>query len=202
MSTICCLFFILVLVFHLTFYSQIRTLSSKAHILSKKWGNVPVILAGDYNSTPQVWNLKLYEYLSSFSNVCVCNNKFSFVPALDRVQYMSFCHHLRQVYCDLPIKNFSSQAINEYCHMLKSNCIFHALGASLTFRCGFLICSWRSRCMTEKSCLVKEVVIPLKFLASREKQEIRSILWTGDIIISSSSTLEPMNFITMGWNWN
>lgn len=41
---------------------QIRTLSSKAHILSKKWGNVPVILAGDYNSTPQS---AIYEFLSS-----------------------------------------------------------------------------------------------------------------------------------------
>ncbi|XP_058227157.1 carbon catabolite repressor protein 4 homolog 3-like isoform X2 [Rhododendron vialii] len=41
---------------------QIRTLSSKAHILSKKWGNVPVILAGDYNSSPQS---AIYEFLSS-----------------------------------------------------------------------------------------------------------------------------------------
>ncbi|KAG5536231.1 hypothetical protein RHGRI_023871 [Rhododendron griersonianum] len=40
----------------------IRTLSSKAHILAKKWGNVPVILAGDYNSTPQS---AIYEFLSS-----------------------------------------------------------------------------------------------------------------------------------------
>ncbi|XP_052176892.1 carbon catabolite repressor protein 4 homolog 3 isoform X2 [Diospyros lotus] len=33
---------------------QIRSFSSKAHILSEKWGSVPVVLAGDYNSTPQL----------------------------------------------------------------------------------------------------------------------------------------------------
>ncbi|KAL6994885.1 Carbon catabolite repressor protein 4 3, partial [Sarracenia purpurea var. burkii] len=41
---------------------QIRSLSSKAHILSRKWGNVPVVLAGDYNCTPQS---AIYEFLSS-----------------------------------------------------------------------------------------------------------------------------------------
>ncbi|KAL5074354.1 hypothetical protein RYX36_013338 [Vicia faba] len=39
---------------------QIRLLASKAQILSKKWGNAPVILAGDFNSTPQL-NIKLYD---------------------------------------------------------------------------------------------------------------------------------------------
>lgn len=33
---------------------QVRLLSSKAEILSKKWGNIPIVLAGDFNSTPQV----------------------------------------------------------------------------------------------------------------------------------------------------
>jgi len=33
---------------------QIRFLSSKAQSLSEKWGNAPVILAGDFNSTPEV----------------------------------------------------------------------------------------------------------------------------------------------------
>ncbi|WOG93764.1 hypothetical protein DCAR_0313051 [Daucus carota subsp. sativus] len=41
---------------------QIRLLSSKAHDLSKKWGNIPVVLAGDYNSTPQS---EIYEFISS-----------------------------------------------------------------------------------------------------------------------------------------
>ncbi|XP_057952567.1 carbon catabolite repressor protein 4 homolog 3-like isoform X2 [Malania oleifera] len=41
---------------------QIRLLSLKAHILSKKWGNVPVVLAGDFNSTPQS---AIYKFLSS-----------------------------------------------------------------------------------------------------------------------------------------
>ncbi|CAL5442176.1 unnamed protein product [Camellia sinensis] len=41
---------------------QIRSLSSKAHILSEKWGNVPVVLAGDYNITPQS---AIYKFLSS-----------------------------------------------------------------------------------------------------------------------------------------
>ncbi|KAL7161002.1 hypothetical protein ACSBR2_041617 [Camellia fascicularis] len=41
---------------------QIRSLSSKAHVLSEKWGNVPVVLAGDYNSTPQS---AIYKFLSS-----------------------------------------------------------------------------------------------------------------------------------------
>ncbi|CAN0824850.1 Carbon catabolite repressor protein 4 homolog 3 [Linum grandiflorum] len=33
---------------------QIRYLSSRAQILSGKWGNIPVILTGDFNSTPQL----------------------------------------------------------------------------------------------------------------------------------------------------
>ncbi|KAL6319526.1 hypothetical protein AAG906_014202 [Vitis piasezkii] len=41
---------------------QIRFLSSRAHILSEKWGNVPVVLAGDFNSTPQS---AMYQFLSS-----------------------------------------------------------------------------------------------------------------------------------------
>lgn len=41
---------------------QIRLLSSKAHALSKKWGNIPVVLAGDYNSTPQS---EIYKFISS-----------------------------------------------------------------------------------------------------------------------------------------
>lgn len=41
---------------------QIRLLLSKAHTLSKKWGNIPVVLAGDFNSTPQS---AIYQFLSS-----------------------------------------------------------------------------------------------------------------------------------------
>uniref|UniRef100_A0A5B7C6S5 Endonuclease/exonuclease/phosphatase domain-containing protein n=1 Tax=Davidia involucrata TaxID=16924 RepID=A0A5B7C6S5_DAVIN len=41
---------------------QIRSLLSRAHMLSEKWGNVPVVLTGDYNMTPQS---AIYEFLSS-----------------------------------------------------------------------------------------------------------------------------------------
>ncbi|CAK9186623.1 unnamed protein product [Ilex paraguariensis] len=41
---------------------QIRFFSSRAHSLSEKWGNVSVVLAGDYNSTPQS---AIYKFLSS-----------------------------------------------------------------------------------------------------------------------------------------
>lgn len=41
---------------------QIRSLLSKAYILSVKWGNIPIVLAGDYNSTPQS---PIYKFLSS-----------------------------------------------------------------------------------------------------------------------------------------
>ncbi|CAN1157394.1 Carbon catabolite repressor protein 4 homolog 3 [Linum perenne] len=41
---------------------QIRYLSSRAQILSEKWGNIPVILTGDFNSTPQS---AIYKFLSS-----------------------------------------------------------------------------------------------------------------------------------------
>ncbi|CAN1793437.1 Carbon catabolite repressor protein 4 homolog 3 [Linum perenne] len=41
---------------------QIRYLSSRAQTLSEKWGNVPVILTGDFNSTPQS---AIYKFLSS-----------------------------------------------------------------------------------------------------------------------------------------
>ncbi|XP_009789801.1 carbon catabolite repressor protein 4 homolog 3-like isoform X2 [Nicotiana sylvestris] len=41
---------------------QIRFLSSRAHILSEKWDTAPIVLAGDYNSTPQS---PIYKFLSS-----------------------------------------------------------------------------------------------------------------------------------------
>ncbi|XP_021905661.1 carbon catabolite repressor protein 4 homolog 3 isoform X2 [Carica papaya] len=41
---------------------QVRLLSSKAEILSKKWGNIPIVLAGDFNSTPQS---AIYKFLTS-----------------------------------------------------------------------------------------------------------------------------------------
>ncbi|XP_068471249.1 carbon catabolite repressor protein 4 homolog 3 isoform X2 [Phaseolus vulgaris] len=41
---------------------QIRFLSSRAQYLSEKWGNIPVVLAGDFNSTPQSG---IYKFLSS-----------------------------------------------------------------------------------------------------------------------------------------
>ncbi|KAJ7969651.1 carbon catabolite repressor protein 4-like 3 [Quillaja saponaria] len=41
---------------------QIRFLLSRAKILSEKWGNAPVVLAGDFNSTPQS---AIYKFLSS-----------------------------------------------------------------------------------------------------------------------------------------
>ncbi|KAI5660167.1 hypothetical protein M9H77_28960 [Catharanthus roseus] len=41
---------------------QIRSLASRAHLLSKKWGNAPVVLAGDYNSTPKS---AIYKFLST-----------------------------------------------------------------------------------------------------------------------------------------
>ncbi|RDX80567.1 Carbon catabolite repressor protein 4-like 3 [Mucuna pruriens] len=50
---------------------QIRFLSSRAQNLSEKWGNAPVVLAGDFNSTPQVpYSRKqiesgIYKFLSS-----------------------------------------------------------------------------------------------------------------------------------------
>ncbi|XP_010465952.1 PREDICTED: carbon catabolite repressor protein 4 homolog 3-like isoform X2 [Camelina sativa] len=41
---------------------QIRSLCSKAHLLSKKWGDIPIVLGGDFNSTPQS---PLYSFLAS-----------------------------------------------------------------------------------------------------------------------------------------
>nr|GLL22005.1 carbon catabolite repressor protein 4 homolog 3 [Ipomoea trifida] len=41
---------------------QIRFLTSRAYILSEKWENAPVVLAGDYNSTP---GSAIYKFLSS-----------------------------------------------------------------------------------------------------------------------------------------
>lgn len=42
--------------------AQIRLLSSRAQTLSEKWGNAPIVLAGDYNSTPQS---AIYKFLSA-----------------------------------------------------------------------------------------------------------------------------------------
>ncbi|XP_028793872.1 carbon catabolite repressor protein 4 homolog 3 [Neltuma alba] len=41
---------------------QVRSLLSRAQTLSEKWGNVPVVLAGDFNSTPQSG---IYKFLTS-----------------------------------------------------------------------------------------------------------------------------------------
>ncbi|XP_027340194.1 carbon catabolite repressor protein 4 homolog 3-like isoform X2 [Abrus precatorius] len=41
---------------------QIRFLTSRAQTLSEKWGNTPVVLAGDFNRTPQSG---IYKFLSS-----------------------------------------------------------------------------------------------------------------------------------------
>lgn len=52
---------------------QIRFLSSRAHILSEKWDRVPIVLAGDYNSTPQS---PIYKFLSSSElNLMLHNRK-------------------------------------------------------------------------------------------------------------------------------
>ncbi|PKI70385.1 hypothetical protein CRG98_009265 [Punica granatum] len=40
---------------------KIRFLSSRAHSLAKKWGNIPILLSGDFNTTPQS---AIYEFLS------------------------------------------------------------------------------------------------------------------------------------------
>lgn len=41
---------------------QVRIFVEKAHELSQEWGNIPVVLGGDFNSTPQS---AIYEFLAS-----------------------------------------------------------------------------------------------------------------------------------------
>ncbi|KAK1298651.1 hypothetical protein QJS10_CPB14g00324 [Acorus calamus] len=41
---------------------QIRLLLERAHLLSEKWGNIPVVIAGDLNSLPQS---AIYQFLAS-----------------------------------------------------------------------------------------------------------------------------------------
>lgn len=41
---------------------QIRLFLKKAHELSQEWGNIPVVLAGDFNSMPQS---AMYQFLAS-----------------------------------------------------------------------------------------------------------------------------------------
>lgn len=41
---------------------QARVLLEKVQVMSQKWGNIPVVIAGDFNSTP--WS-PLYQFLSS-----------------------------------------------------------------------------------------------------------------------------------------
>ncbi|CAO2818102.1 unnamed protein product [Amaranthus hypochondriacus] len=41
---------------------QVRLFLERAHILSKKWGGIPIVLAGDFNSVPQS---AVYQYISS-----------------------------------------------------------------------------------------------------------------------------------------
>lgn len=36
-------------------FAQVRILLEKARALSKKWDRAPVVIAGDFNSTPQVF---------------------------------------------------------------------------------------------------------------------------------------------------
>ncbi|KAH1241204.1 Carbon catabolite repressor protein 4 5 [Glycine max] len=53
---------------------QVRLLLDKAYKLSQEWGNIPVIIAGDLNSVPQV--CAIYKFLSSskvsFASPCHC----------------------------------------------------------------------------------------------------------------------------------
>ncbi|KAJ3699326.1 hypothetical protein LUZ61_003031 [Rhynchospora tenuis] len=65
---------------------QIRMLLERANFLSKKWGDITIILAGDFNSTPRS---VLYEFLSSKEiDVSLQNRlKMSGMDAMDFVRW-------------------------------------------------------------------------------------------------------------------
>lgn len=137
---------------------QIRHLSSRANSLSEKWGSIPVLLAGDFNTTPQVEILHGNFIdppsigIPSFLDILLAN---------DRVPYTSSCQHQRCAsphYSDLcanDVKYYSLSCITSYV-------IFQVL---LLFEMNLnLICSWISCLMTEGNYLAKEAATLLKFL--------------------------------------
>lgn len=77
---------------------QIRFLLSTVHELSGKWGGAPVVLAGDFNSTPQVWYSNVLNYIPHFSVQSTTVDKIiMYFLLVNRVQFTSSCHHLRSV---------------------------------------------------------------------------------------------------------
>lgn len=77
---------------------QICLLSSRAQLISEKWGNVPVVLAGDFNCTPQVciWDPFLPNRWNFQGIMLLTVIKFIFyLLFIGRVQFTSSYHHQR-----------------------------------------------------------------------------------------------------------
>ncbi|KAK8923503.1 hypothetical protein KSP39_PZI019589 [Platanthera zijinensis] len=61
---------------------QVRILLQQAHVLSEKWGGLPVVLAGDFNSTPES---AIYEFLST-SELNITKHDRRFLSGQERFQ--------------------------------------------------------------------------------------------------------------------
>ncbi|KAG7023237.1 Carbon catabolite repressor protein 4-like 5 [Cucurbita argyrosperma subsp. argyrosperma] len=79
---------------------QVRLFLEKAHSLSQRWGNIPVIMAGDLNSIPKVilfhWRGFFYhdnKYITRLYLVAI-----STILAIDLVLYLSFFQMIRVQY--------------------------------------------------------------------------------------------------------
>ncbi|KAK8943471.1 hypothetical protein KSP40_PGU015259 [Platanthera guangdongensis] len=64
------------------FVFEVRILLQQAHALSEKWGGLPVVLAGDFNSTPES---AIYEFLST-SELNITKHDRRFLSGQERFQ--------------------------------------------------------------------------------------------------------------------
>ncbi|EHA8588517.1 carbon catabolite repressor protein 4 [Cocos nucifera] len=87
---------------------QVRLLLSKAKALSEKWDNIPVVLAGDFNSTPES---AIYEFLST-SELDIATRDRRYIFVQDRWEFALYDlpSFLKFHWTDEELKNITGQS--------------------------------------------------------------------------------------------
>ncbi|KAJ6849337.1 putative carbon catabolite repressor protein 4-like protein 3 [Iris pallida] len=89
-------------------------LLSRAHVLSDKWGGIPVVLAGDFNSTP---DSAMYEFLST-SELNITAHDKRYISGQDRLQF-SLYSLPRLLKCSWTSEELKNASGNPKCTLLK-----------------------------------------------------------------------------------
>ncbi|XP_073109895.1 carbon catabolite repressor protein 4 homolog 3 isoform X1 [Elaeis guineensis] len=87
---------------------QVRLLLSKVNALSEKWDNIPVVLAGDFNSTPES---AIYEFLST-SELDIAAHDRRYIFGQDRCEFALYDlpSFLKFHWTDEELKNATGQS--------------------------------------------------------------------------------------------